>query len=195
MHGDDARSLDRNGSSARTPSRSPHRGLRAAAIAATATTFALIAVGGLVRATGSGEGCTGWPKCSATSWLPPLQYHSIIEYSHRMTAFLDIVLIGVLAIVATVRYRGVPRVFRTAWASVVLVFVQAALGGVVVKGDLAALLVTAHFGTAMVLAGVLVYVTVASFSLPARPSGHPLILCEHMFVRGGKEEPWQTSIA
>src|SRR5205823_10303259 len=46
-------------------------------------------------------------------------------------------------------------------------------GGVVVKGDLAALLVTAHFGTAMVLAGVLVYVTVASFSLLARPSGHP----------------------
>src|SRR5205807_1268867 len=47
----------------------------------------------------------------------------------------------------------------------------AALGGVVVKGDLAALLVTAHFGTAMVLAGVLVYATVASFSLPAHPSG------------------------
>lgn len=161
----------RDGARTVAPARRPHRGLRGLAIVATAVTFALVAVGGLVRATGSGEGCTGWPRCSATSWLPPLEYHSLIEYSHRMTAFLDVVLVGALAVVATARYRDAPRVFRMAWAGVVLVFVQAALGGVVVKGDLAALLVTAHFGTAMVLVAVLVYVTVASYSLEPRPAG------------------------
>lgn len=149
----------------------PNHALRAVSLAATGVTFLLVAVGALVRATGSGEGCSGWPKCSATSWLPPLAYHAIIEYSHRMTAFVDIVLIGVLAVVATRRYRHVPRVFRTAWLAVALVFAQAALGAIVVKGDLAALLVTAHFGTAMILTAVLVYVSVAAFSVDVRVGG------------------------
>src|SRR5690242_1389011 len=89
------------------------RRLRAAAIAAAAVTFLLIAVGGLVRATGSGEGCSGWPKCSPGHWLPPLESHAIIEYSHRMTAFLDIVLVAILVVVAWRGYRSVPSVFRS----------------------------------------------------------------------------------
>jgi cytochrome c oxidase assembly protein subunit 15 len=145
-----------------------HTRLRGLAIASVATTFLLIAVGGLVRATNSGLGCSGWPKCTPQRWLPPLEYHAIIEYSHRLTAFIDIVLIGVLAAIAWRGYRGSPRIVRPAMAAVGLVFVQAALGGIVVRGDLAALLVTAHFATAMVLVGVLVFAVVASFSLDAR---------------------------
>jgi heme A synthase len=142
-----------------------HRRLQGVAIAASATTFVLIAVGALVRATGSGLGCTGWPKCTPDRWLPPLEYHAIIEYTHRMTAFVDVVLVGVLAVVAWRRYRPEPRVARPAIAAVVLVVFQAVLGGIVVKGELGALLVTAHFMTAMVLAGTLVVATVAAFSL------------------------------
>jgi heme A synthase len=138
------------------------------AIASMATTFLLIAIGGLVRATNSGLGCSGWPKCTPKRWLPPLEYHAIIEYSHRLTAFLDIVLIGLLAAIAWRHFRDSPRIVRPAMAAVGLVFVQAALGGIVVKGDLGALLVTAHFATAMVLVGVLVWAVVASFSLDAR---------------------------
>jgi heme A synthase len=148
--------------------RSSDRRLRGIAIAATATTFLLVAIGAMVRATNSGLGCSGWPKCSPSHWLPPLEYHAVVEYSHRFTAFLDIVLIGILAVVAWRGYRGVPRVLRSALAAVALVLVQAILGGIVVKGGLAALLVTAHFGTAMILASVLVYATVASFSVEAR---------------------------
>ena len=148
-----------------------HRGLRVAAIGAAALTFLLIAVGGLVRGTGSGEGCTGWPKCSSGHWLPPFEYHAVIEYSHRMTAFLDICLVAVLAVVAWRGYRTVRGVFRPAMTAVVLIILQAVLGGIVVKGALAPLLVTAHFATAMVLVAVLVYTTVASFSLRAHPGG------------------------
>src|SRR5207245_5085326 len=79
--------------------RTSDRGLRGVAVAAAAVTFLLIAVGGLVRATGSGEGCTGWPKCTAGRWLPPLQYHAIIEYSHRMSDFVESVLVAALAAV------------------------------------------------------------------------------------------------
>ena len=145
-----------------------HRGLRAAAIGATALTLLLVAVGGLVRATNSGEGCTGWPKCSAGRWLPPLEYHAVIEYSHRMTAFLDIVLVGILVVVAWRQYRTVARVFRPAVAAVLLIVAQAVLGGIVVEGALAPLLVTAHFATAMILTAVLVYATIAAYTLHAR---------------------------
>jgi len=142
-----------------------YRRLRQLAVAATATTFVLIAVGALVRATGSGLGCTGWPKCSAHRWLPSLEHHALIEYAHRMTAFVDVVLVAMLAVLAWGRYRTERRVFRPAIAAAGLVVFQAVLGGIVVKGDLHALLVTAHFMTAMVLAGTLVVATVAAFSI------------------------------
>src|SRR6185312_9456256 len=96
----------------------------------------LIAVGALVRATGSGLGCTGWPKCTPNRWLPPIEYHALIEYTHRMTAFVDVVLVALLAVLVWRRYRNQPRVFRPAAAAVVLVLFQAVLGGIVVKGDL-----------------------------------------------------------
>lgn len=136
-----------------------------------ATTFLLIAIGGLVRATESGLGCTGWPKCTSDRWLPPLEYHALIEYSHRFTAFLDIVLVAVLALVVWRRYSRIRRLTAPATAALFLIFFQAGLGGIVVKGELHALLVSAHLATAMVFAGVLVYVTVASFTLGAKTSG------------------------
>jgi heme A synthase len=150
-----------------------HARLRVFALAAVVLTFLLIAVGGLVRATGSGEGCTGWPKCSASRWLPPLTYHAIIEYSHRMTAFLDVVLVGALAVVAWRGYRDVPRIVGPALAATGLIVVQAVLGGIVVKGALAPLLVTAHFATAMILAAVLVALAVWAFALDAAPRREP----------------------
>jgi len=132
-------------------------------VAATATTFVLIAVGGLVRATGSGLGCPGWPRCFGR-WIPPLEYHALIEFTHRLLASVDLALIALLAVVAWRRRHLVPRVFRAAAVALGVVLVQAGLGAVVVEGELAATLVTAHFVTAMVLAAVLVYATVASYA-------------------------------
>jgi heme A synthase len=151
------------------PSR-PSRGLRTLAVLASALTVLLIAVGGLVRATGSGLGCPGWPKCFGR-WIPPLEYHAVIEYSHRFTAFVDVVAIGALAVVAWRGYRHVRRVFWPSVAAFGLVIVQAALGAVVVRRDLKALLVSVHLATAMILVGTLVYAAVASFTLDARPAG------------------------
>lgn len=131
----------------------------------------LIAVGGLVRATESGLGCSGWPKCTDDGWLPPLEFHAIVEYTHRFIAFLAIVLVVLLALLAWRRYRSVRRITAPATAALVLILFQAALGGIVVKGELHALLVSAHLATAMLFAGVLVYLTVVSFTLGASVSG------------------------
>ena len=68
-------------------------------IATTASTVLLIAAGGLVRATGSGLGCPGWPTCFGR-WIPPLETHAIIEYSHRLLATITVILICLQAVVA-----------------------------------------------------------------------------------------------
>jgi cytochrome c oxidase assembly protein subunit 15 len=148
----------------------PHRLLRSTAVAATASALALIAVGALVRATGSGDGCPGWPRCFGR-WVPPFTYHpgipltnALIEYSHRFTALLVGLFVVALAAVAWRRYRGVRRVTLSAAAALVLWLFQAVLGGLVVRYGLKPGLVTAHLATATLFVGTLVYATVASFS-------------------------------
>ena len=60
-------------------------------------------------------------------------------------------------------------------AALVLVFVQAGLGGIVVAGELEATLVTLHFATAMTLLGVLVNITANSFCYVKLPLKGPSI--------------------
>lgn len=144
----------------------PHRGLRGLGVASTAATFLLVAVGALVRATNSGDACPDWPRCNGR-WIPPVEYHQLIEYSHRLTASVVIVLIAALAFLAWRRRSSGPRVFRAAAIAMVLVIAQALLGAVVVWSRLEALNVTAHLATAMLLVAALVYATVEAFSVDA----------------------------
>src|SRR6266542_966468 len=152
-------------------------------IATTASTVLLITAGGLVRATGSGLGCPGWPTCFGR-WIPPLETHPIIEYSHRLLATIAVILICLQAVVAWRQYRRVRQILLPSLAAVGLVFVQAALGGVVVKGELESTLVTLHFATAMTLLAVLVNVTANSFCYVRLPlEGPPIAGSDPRFVR------------
>jgi protoheme IX farnesyltransferase len=131
-------------------------------IATTASTVLLVAVGGLVRATDSGLGCPGWPTCFGR-WVPPLEYHAIIEYSHRLLASIVVVLVAIQALAAWRGHRRERRILWPALTAVALVLVQAALGGIVVEGGLEATIVALHFATAMALVGVLTTVTTNAF--------------------------------
>ena len=115
------------------------RAFRTLAIATTASTVLLIAWGGVVRATGSGDGCPDWPTCFG-SWVPRVEYHTLIEYFHRLLAVVSATLSIALAVVGAwslARSRGdredraVPRL--AAWLAVGLAplfIIQAAIGGV-----------------------------------------------------------------
>jgi heme o synthase len=126
------------------------------AIATACTTLLLFGVGGLVRATGSGLGCTSWPKCGPDRWLPYPTLESWVEYSHRFLAFVVVVLVVVQATVAWRRLRSTPSVRRLSIAAVPLVLSQAVLGGIVVRTELDPAWVTLHFAFAMALVAVLV---------------------------------------
>lgn len=131
-------------------------------IGAAASTLIPIAAGGIVRATGSGDGCPDWPRCFG-KWIPPLEYHALIEYSHRTVAAVSGLVLMWLAFVLLKDYRRVPQLFWPGIAAFPLVVIQGWLGKLVVEGGLSPTLVTFHLANAMVLAGVLVILAVNSF--------------------------------
>ncbi|HEX6330236.1 MAG TPA: heme o synthase [Actinomycetota bacterium] len=140
------------------------------AITTTASTLLLVAVGGLVRATASGLGCPGWPTCYGR-WIPPLEYHAVIEYAHRLLASIVVVLVALQAVMAWRRLRHQPAIVGPAVAAVGVVLVQAGLGGVVVEGGLEATVVALHFATAMALVAVVTVVAANTFRFEPHRGG------------------------
>lgn len=136
---------------------------RKLSLGSTAATFLLISIGGLVRATKSGLGCgTDWPHC-AGRLVPALETRAeIIEFSHRAMASVVVFLLGALVVVAIRNHRHSPRLLWPAVAAFGLVLWQAVLGMIVVKLELQAESVVLHLGTALLLLGLLVYLSLAS---------------------------------
>ncbi|HKW58933.1 MAG TPA: COX15/CtaA family protein [Candidatus Dormibacteraeota bacterium] len=124
-----------------------------------------IALGGVVRVTGSGLGCPDWPLCHGRPY-PPADLHSIIEYSHRAVGSITGVLLIVTVIAAwLVFWRRRPIVAWIATASLLAIGAEGVLGGVVVFNELSSWLVLVHLGLAMIILGCLL--ATAIMSLPA----------------------------
>jgi heme A synthase len=115
-----------------------------------------IALGGVVRVSGSGLGCPDWPLCHGRPY-PPADPHAIIEYSHRAVGSVTGVLIIATVVLAWVVFRSRrPVVAWLATASLIGVVGEGILGGVVVANELSSWLVVAHLGLAMIILGFLV---------------------------------------
>ena len=131
------------------------------------TTFALIVLGGIVRVSESGLGCgpggsgtEGWPLCGGEAIPVFGDTAVIIEFSHRALAAIVVGLIGLLAWRAHRNLRPLRWPLRTSIAAGVLVLAQAGLGGLTVEKSLAEELVAAHLGLAMILIGLLLWMSV-----------------------------------
>ena len=142
---------------------------RRLSVASLAATFALVGIGGLVRATKSGLGCgTDWPHCNG-ALAPILEDRAVaIEFSHRLAAALVVMLLAALAVLAVRYQRHAPHIRRASIAAFGLVIFQAVLGAVVVKLELDASSVVLHLATAMSLIAVLTYVVVATYAQQGR---------------------------
>ena len=138
-----------------------YRGL---AWASVVSVFAMLVLGGVVRVTESGLGCgDDWPLCSG-QWLPPLESKAIIEYAHRIAAsFLVGPLIAATAIGAWLRYRREPWIMWPATAAVILVIVQALLGGAAVVTELSAHTVMTHLAVAELTMACCVLVLIMAY--------------------------------
>jgi len=99
-------------------------------------TLAVIVWGAFVRATGSGAGCgEHWPLCNGTALPRSPGLETMIEFSHRITSGLSLLLIVALAL-AVFRSRPKGHLARKAavW-SVVFILTEALIGaGLVLLG-------------------------------------------------------------
>jgi len=152
-------------------------GWRRLAAASFTVTYLLIALGGIVRITGSGMGCGDhWPMCNGR-WFPPLDPPTLIEWGHRLVAALVSVLVLSLAVWAFLRRASVGwrRRWRAAAAATGLLAIQVLLGAVTVWLELPPTSVIVHLGTAMVLLAVLLLATLGAWDgdPSPRPSDGP----------------------
>lgn len=124
------------------------------------STFLLVSIGGLVRATKSGLGCgTDWPHCSGRL-VPALENRAmVIEYSHRFVAGIVILLLAALMVMA-LRSGQQARIKRASIGAFALVLFQAILGMIVVVLELQAISVVLHLSAAMALLAVVLYIVI-----------------------------------
>ena len=135
-------------------------------IAAILTTLVLITMGGVVRVTESGLGCPDWPLCYGQI-IPPMEFHTLIEYSHRLLANVVSIFVLALLAVAAIKYRQVPRVLRTAILITLLLGLQVGLGAWTVLAELPPEVVTAHLAVAQAILSLLVFTGVVAYRLKA----------------------------
>jgi heme a synthase len=135
----------------------------------------IVATGATVRLTGSGLGCEHWPGCTGTVSLPEKGYHSFIEFSNRIAAFLTIMV--TLAAWLGARLAGAPPALRRlGLATFAGTLLQAPLGAVTVHYHLNPYLVLSHFllSLAVLTVGVVLALEATSFARGReRPSAPP----------------------
>jgi heme A synthase len=99
----------------------------------------VIVWGAYVRASVSGNGCgSHWPLCNGEVIPVGAQVKTLIEFSHRLTSGLALLLIVALAVWAWRAYPRGHRVRRAALLSVGLIFVEALIGAGLVLFELVA---------------------------------------------------------
>ena len=124
-------------------------------IASIVLTFAQISLGGVVRTTESGLGCPDWPLCQG-GIIPPMNFHALIEYSHRLTGTVVGILIISLLIITLYYRKKDSLLMKTAFASFCLVILAGLLGGAVVIMELEWWVRLIHLGIAQALIACLV---------------------------------------
>ena len=154
-------------------------GLRRLAAAAAALVVVQIVIGAVVRLTGSGLACPDWPLCyglwiptpSGLAALPAVDYayfQVMAEWGHRFNAAA---LVGpavlALAVAAWRLRREAPAVPHIAAAAVLLLLLQAGLGGFTVLDRNSPWSVAAHLCAALALLAAILFARARAAAGPA----------------------------
>lgn len=134
-----------------------NRFYRLAVVTAVAV-YLQVVLGSVVRITGSGLGCPDWPLCHGQV-IPVFEYHTMIEYAHRLVGTAAGLLMIATAVYAVVLYRrralaAFPRgLMRAAIGAVLLIVVQGIVGGITVLMKNSPFTVALHLGNAELVLG------------------------------------------
>lgn len=127
-------------------------------------TFALLGIffsffqptcGAFTRVTDSGDGCPDWPTCFG-SWIPPNDYHAIIEWSHRTSGVLFGIVSIMLVIFSYLVYRKFNSTVKIYTFTLFLIIIVGGIGGAVVLSELNPAIRTVHLAGAQTIAALMV---------------------------------------
>jgi heme A synthase len=155
---------------------------RLAKLAWTAVVFnvAVIAFGSVVRATESGAGCgPHWPACNGQFIPSEIHGARLIEFTHRISSGIALVLVGVLIWKVFRNFPRGHRVRTTASLAGVFVLVEAGLGAILVLFEWVALNVSVARTVAVPIHLVSTLALLGSLALTAH------------WVDGGPVEQWR----
>lgn len=114
------------------------------AVIAVVLAFSQLTLGGVVRVTGSGDGCPDWPQCFG-SWVPPWDdRYAITEWSHRTLGSVYGLVVFALTALAWLRHPSERGLAYTYTASAILITIVGGLGGAVVLNELDPAIRTVH---------------------------------------------------
>lgn len=135
-----------------------------------------VVLGSVVRITGSGLGCPDWPLCHG-SLIPAMDYHTLIEYGHRLVGLTGALLILATAISATLLFRREPAkhprgLAVAAGLALGLYVFQGVLGGITVLMKNSPFTVALHLGNALLVLGA--SLLVALWARQVLPAPAPL---------------------
>lgn len=101
--------------------------------------FAVIVWGAYVRASGSGAGCgSHWPLCNGTVFLRDPATETLIEFAHRATSGIALLLVVGLVVLARRDFPSGHIVRRAAWTSLFFMLTEALVGAGLVLLELVA---------------------------------------------------------
>ena len=143
-------------------SRRVGRGFLIVASLALVAAIGQVTLGGVVRITDSGLGCPDWPLCHGRL-IPPAEFHTLIEYSHRLSASLLGVLVLAAAVLAWKSHRDDRRLTASMTLGLTLVLIAAVLGGLTVLTELDAWAVLVHLSIAELLIACIVVALTAAW--------------------------------
>ncbi len=125
-------------------------GIKRVAVLNACLVLILVGLGGFVRGTGAGLSCPDWPLCFGRVVPHTFADGVAQEYAHRVLAGLISVLTICLAVLCFRRRNSYPRLPRVGIFLVLLLVVQAIMGGLTVLLMLNPFIVTGHLilGTA-----------------------------------------------
>lgn len=145
----------------------------------------IIVTGGAVRLTGSGLGCSTWPKCTDESWTttPEQGIHGAVEFGNRMLTFV-LIIIAVWLFVHLWRTQHARRDLVTlALLSGMGIPAQAVIGGVSVLVKLNPYVVGLHFVVSVALVAINAALLVRVYQAPGariRIAGTALTVLTHL---------------
>ncbi len=143
--------------------------VRILAVITSIGSYFMLLLGVLVTNSGSGQGCgNSWPFCHGQIIPGTLTIAGVIEYSHRVAASADGLLVLILTIAACLFYWRDFLVKLLSFLSIFFVVLQGVLGAltVIYEGTFALnILLSIHFGLSLIAFASVVLLTIRLFQI------------------------------